>query len=179
MWSHEREKMNLTAPSPVLAEPAVLCNPDGSDNLIGLPCSASIMGNLFLMAVYGGLLAYGAERISTGSEKLLEVRGPFPNNEIVGSFLRLFVCVLSPSGPLSPSISVCVCMCMYACMRACARARVCGCGCGCGYGCVCGSAQILTGGGPSSWFPHLNPPAMGKGQVLDAWHASSHRLGTI
>ena len=102
----EREKMNLTAPSPVLAEPAVLCNPDGSDNLIGLPCSASIMGNLFLMAVYGGLLAYGAERISTGSEKLLEVRGPFPNNEIVGSFLRLFVCVLSPSGPLSPSISV-------------------------------------------------------------------------
>jgi Ca2+/Na+ antiporter len=68
--------MNLTAPSPVLAEPAVLCNPDGSDNLIGLPCSASIMGNLFLMAVYGGLLAYGAERISTGSEKLLEVWGP-------------------------------------------------------------------------------------------------------
>ena len=66
--------MNGTAPSPFPAEPALLCNPDGSDNLIGLPCSASVLGNLFLMAVYGGLLAFGAERISTGSEKLLEVR---------------------------------------------------------------------------------------------------------
>ena len=69
---------NGTAPSPLAggADAPLLCAPDGSDNLIGLPCSASVMGNLFLMAVYGGLLAYGAERISTGSEKLLEVWGP-------------------------------------------------------------------------------------------------------
>ena len=66
----------MSSGNETLVDASVLCQPDGSDNLIGLPCSSSIIGNLFLMAVYGSLLAYGAERISTGSEKLLEVWGP-------------------------------------------------------------------------------------------------------
>ena len=57
-------------------DPLSLCNPDGSDSLIGLPCSSSIVGNIFLIAVYGILLGMGAKWISEGSDLLLEVWGP-------------------------------------------------------------------------------------------------------
>lgn len=39
-----------------------------------LPCSESITGNLFLVAVYAFILAFGAKNIAHGSEILMEVR---------------------------------------------------------------------------------------------------------
>jgi Ca2+/Na+ antiporter len=57
-------------------DPLSICNPDGSGSLIQLPCSASILGNIFLIALYGYFLGVGAKWISEGSDMLLEVWGP-------------------------------------------------------------------------------------------------------
>ena len=67
---------NCTGDAIVPFDPLSLCNPDGSDSLIGLPCSSSIIGNIFLIAVYGFLLGKGAQWISEGSDLLLRVWGP-------------------------------------------------------------------------------------------------------
>nr|POE84192.1 hypothetical protein CFP56_74208 [Quercus suber] len=41
-----------------------------------LPCTTSLMGNLFLMVVYGYLMYLAAKSLSDGSEHLLEILGP-------------------------------------------------------------------------------------------------------
>ncbi|KAL4204664.1 hypothetical protein AMTRI_Chr01g111010 [Amborella trichopoda] len=41
-----------------------------------LPCTSTVLGNLFLVIVYGYLMFLGATYLSTGSELLLEVLGP-------------------------------------------------------------------------------------------------------
>ena len=41
-----------------------------------LPCTNSLMGNLFLMVVYGYLMYLAAKSLSDGSEHLLEILGP-------------------------------------------------------------------------------------------------------
>ncbi|KAM5586194.1 hypothetical protein ABKV19_005216 [Rosa sericea] len=41
-----------------------------------LPCTTTILGNLFLIIVYGGLMYLAATYLSTGSELLLEILGP-------------------------------------------------------------------------------------------------------
>eukprot|EP01018_Ginkgo_biloba_P000154 Gb_27009 [translate_table: standard] len=41
-----------------------------------LPCTASVIGNLFLMAVYGYLMYLAATCLTDGSELLLAVMGP-------------------------------------------------------------------------------------------------------
>lgn len=41
-----------------------------------LPCSTTVMGNLFLLLVYGYLMFLAATFLSSGSELLLEILGP-------------------------------------------------------------------------------------------------------
>ncbi|XP_065620968.1 sodium/calcium exchanger NCL-like [Quercus suber] len=41
-----------------------------------LPCSTSVMGNLFLMVVYGYLMYFAAMSLTEGSEHLMEILGP-------------------------------------------------------------------------------------------------------
>ena len=41
-----------------------------------LPCTRSVLGNLFLMIVYGYLMLLAATYLSKGSELLLEILGP-------------------------------------------------------------------------------------------------------
>ena len=41
-----------------------------------LPCTTSVLGNLFLIIVYGYLMFLAAKYLSTGSELLLEILGP-------------------------------------------------------------------------------------------------------
>ncbi|OVA14494.1 EF-hand domain [Macleaya cordata] len=41
-----------------------------------LPCTTSVLGNLFLIIVYGSLMFLAARYLSTGSELLLEILGP-------------------------------------------------------------------------------------------------------
>lgn len=41
-----------------------------------LPCTSTILGNLFLILVYGALMFTAARYLSTGSELLLEILGP-------------------------------------------------------------------------------------------------------
>ena len=38
-----------------------------------LPCSNTTMGNLFLLAVYGAIISFGAKCIADGSDHLLKV----------------------------------------------------------------------------------------------------------
>ena len=41
-----------------------------------LPCTTSVMGNLFLMVVYGYLMYFAAMSLTEGSEHLMEILGP-------------------------------------------------------------------------------------------------------
>ena len=41
-----------------------------------LPCTTSVMGNLFLMVVYGYLMYFAAMSLTDGSEHLMEILGP-------------------------------------------------------------------------------------------------------
>lgn len=41
-----------------------------------LPCTTTVLGNLFLMPTYGFLMYKGATYLSHGSELLLEIMGP-------------------------------------------------------------------------------------------------------
>lgn len=41
-----------------------------------LPCTTTVLGNLFLIAVYGFLMFQAATFLSNGSELLLEILGP-------------------------------------------------------------------------------------------------------
>ena len=41
-----------------------------------LPCTTSVLGNIFLIAVYGVLMYTSAKSLSNGSELLLEILGP-------------------------------------------------------------------------------------------------------
>ncbi|XVE80053.1 hypothetical protein DITRI_Ditri14bG0108200 [Diplodiscus trichospermus] len=41
-----------------------------------LPCTTTVLGNLFLIIVYGYLMFLAATRLSNGSELLLEILGP-------------------------------------------------------------------------------------------------------
>ncbi|EPS72526.1 sodium/calcium exchanger protein, partial [Genlisea aurea] len=41
-----------------------------------LPCTSTVLGNLFLCAVYGYLMYLAATYLSAGSELLLEILGP-------------------------------------------------------------------------------------------------------
>ena len=69
------------------------------------PCSLTWSGNLFLLVVYGAILAWGAKQINIGSDKLLEV---FPPGLIGGVLLPvlgalpdatvIFFSVLNASG---------------------------------------------------------------------------------
>jgi Ca2+/Na+ antiporter len=41
-----------------------------------MPCTTTVLGNLFLMLVYGYLMYSAAKWLSSGSEILLEILGP-------------------------------------------------------------------------------------------------------
>lgn len=41
-----------------------------------LPCTTTVLGNLFLIIVYGSLMFFAATYLSNGSELLLEILGP-------------------------------------------------------------------------------------------------------
>ncbi|KAK7857716.1 sodium/calcium exchanger ncl [Quercus suber] len=41
-----------------------------------LPCTTSVIGNLFLMVVYGYLMFFAAKSLTDGCELLLEILGP-------------------------------------------------------------------------------------------------------
>lgn len=63
--------------------------PDLCDQSYGfLPCTTSLLGNVFLIAVYGYLMLLAAKSLSNGSEILLQIIGP----GIIGG---LFLPVLS------------------------------------------------------------------------------------
>lgn len=48
-----------------------------------LPCTTTVLGNVFLILIYSYLMFLGAKQLSDGSEILLEILGP----GIIGGFL--------------------------------------------------------------------------------------------
>ena len=69
---------NSSSPSPSAIIDETVCLYDM------YPCSLTWTGNLFLLLIYGGILAWGAKQINLGSDKLLEV---FPPGLIGGVLL--------------------------------------------------------------------------------------------
>ena len=59
------------------------------------PCSLTWSGNLFLLVVYGAILAWGAKQINIGSDKLLEV---FPPGLIGGVLLPVLGALAAEGG---------------------------------------------------------------------------------
>ncbi|KAK6946663.1 EF-hand domain [Dillenia turbinata] len=70
---------NLRQPSFLTLNPfsSFSSSSDSCDQTYGvLPCTTTIIGNLFLIVVYGYLMFTGAKFLSGGSELLLEILGP-------------------------------------------------------------------------------------------------------
>ncbi|PRQ31084.1 putative sodium/calcium exchanger membrane region, EF-hand domain pair [Rosa chinensis] len=60
-----------------LHRPSLNADDSTCDETYGfLPCTTTILGNLFLIIVYGGLMYLAATYLSNGSELLLEILGP-------------------------------------------------------------------------------------------------------
>ncbi|XP_062011529.1 sodium/calcium exchanger NCL-like [Rosa rugosa] len=60
-----------------LHRPALNADDSTCDETYGfLPCTTTILGNLFLIIVYGGLMYLAATYLTNGSELLLEILGP-------------------------------------------------------------------------------------------------------
>lgn len=62
---------------PVLNRLSAESSTSSCDQTYGfLPCTTSVMGNLFLMVVYGYLMYFAAMLLTDGSEHLMEILGP-------------------------------------------------------------------------------------------------------
>eukprot|EP00262_Sarcandra_glabra_P007562 TRINITY_DN20450_c0_g1_i1.p1 TRINITY_DN20450_c0_g1~~TRINITY_DN20450_c0_g1_i1.p1 ORF type:complete len:571 (-),score=67.88 TRINITY_DN20450_c0_g1_i1:275-1987(-) len=68
--------LHFRRPSPLLREQLVSSAETCEQTYGFLPCTTTVLGNLFLLLVYGYLMFCAATYLSTGSELLLEILGP-------------------------------------------------------------------------------------------------------
>lgn len=111
--------------SPVKDPPNLLLNPfvsaeESCEQTYGfLPCTTTVLGNMFLILVYGYLMFIAATYLSNGSELLLEILGP----GIVGGLFLPILGALPDAMLILGNVNDSF-FCLFDCWEKCVNARM-------------------------------------------------------